>query len=155
MAKEYRTIRNDVALPYRWALGPVWTRFFDGLRDEKIFGTKCKKCDRVFVPSRPFCPLCLGDMDEWVEVSQEGTIKSWTLVNNRYYGQVKEPPYVMALIRLDGADSDFSHFIGGINIYDIGEVRKKVDIGTRVKAVWRKDKSAEIYDIDYFEPVSP
>ncbi len=48
MAKEYRTIRNDVALPYQWALGKTWTRFFDGLKEEKIWGTKCAQCGKVF-----------------------------------------------------------------------------------------------------------
>ncbi len=153
MAKEYRTIRNDVALPYRWALGPVWTRFFDGLKEEKILGTKCKKCGKVFVPARPFCPNCLEDMDEWVEVGKEGTVESWTLVNNRYYGQVKEPPYAMALIHLNGADCNFSHFVGGFDLSDVDKVRGKIKAGTKVKAVWNKEKNADIYDIAYFEPV--
>jgi len=153
MSKEYRTIRNDVALPYRWSLGPVWTRFFDGLKDEKIFGTKCARCNNVLVPARPFCPGCSGENAEWVEVGQEGSVQSWTLVKTQYYGQVKEPPYIMALIRLDGADCSFSHFIGGIDVSDDNTVKKHIDIGTRVKAVWSQNKDADIYDIAYFEPV--
>jgi hypothetical protein len=153
MAKEYRTIRNDVALPYRWSLGPVWTRFFDGLKDEKILGTKCNDCNKVSVPARPFCPDCNSDKTEWVELGQEGTVQTWTIVNNRYYGQVKEPPYIMALIRLDGADCSFSHFIGGINMSDISEISKKINAGTKVKAIWSRNKNADIYDIAYFKPV--
>ena len=71
MAKEYRTIRNDVALPYQWALGKTWTRFFDGLKEEKILGTKCTQCGKVFVPARTFCPECFTDMMQWVEAGKE------------------------------------------------------------------------------------
>ncbi len=152
MSKEYRTMSNDVALPYRWSLGPVWTRFFDGLREETIYGTKCLKCNRVLVPARPFCPACHAEMEEWVEISGEGTVQSWTLVNNSYYAQVKKPPYVMALIRLDGTDCGLSHFIGGIDVSSIEKVREKIRIGTRVKVKWREEKNADIYDIAYFEP---
>ncbi|MBP1700096.1 MAG: hypothetical protein H6Q41_5284 [Deltaproteobacteria bacterium] len=123
MAKEYRTIRNDVALPYQWALGRTWTRFFDGLKEEKILGTKCSRCKKV-----------------------------WTLVKARYYGQVKEPPYIIATIQLDGTDCGFHHFIGGIDLSDIKKVNQELKAGARVKAVWRPEKKADILDIACFEP---
>jgi len=150
MAKEYRTTKNDVTLPYRWALGKAWTIFFDGLKEEKILGTKCNKCGKVFVPGTQFCPVCLNDMKEWVEVGQKGTITSWSLVCNTFHGQVKEPPYIQALIRLDGSDNDFIHFIDGVDLSDIKKVRNKLRIGKKVKAVWSKNKNADINDIAYF-----
>lgn len=153
MAKEYRTIRNDVALPYQWALGKTWTRFFDGLKDEKIQGTKCSGCGRVYVPARSFCPMCSTDMTEWVDVKPEGRIVTWTVVREKYYGQVKEPPYVVALIQLDGADCSFCHFIGGIDLSDAKQVRQKLRAGAKVKAVWSAEKKADIHDIACFAPV--
>ncbi|MFZ0930406.1 MAG: OB-fold domain-containing protein, partial [Syntrophobacteraceae bacterium] len=71
---------------------------------------------------------------------------------NSYYAQVKKPPYVMALVRLDGTDCGLSHFIGGIDVSSIEKVREKIHIGTRVKVKWREEKNADIYDIAYFEP---
>jgi hypothetical protein len=153
MAKEYRTIRNDVALPYKWALGKTWARFFDGLKEEKIRGTKCAQCGKIFVPARAFCPECFMDMTEWVEVGQEGKIITWTLVNTKYYGQVKEPPYIAATIQLAGTDCGFHHFIGGIELSDIKKVRQALKAGAKVKAVWRSEKKADIDDIEYFAPI--
>jgi uncharacterized protein len=153
MAKEYRTVRNDVALPYQWALGKTWTRFFDGLKEERIQGTKCAGCGRVFVPARAFCPGCLTDMTEWVDVKPEGKIITWTLVKAKYYGQVKEPPYIVALIKLDGADCGFSHFIGGFDLSDAKLIKQKLKTGAKVKAVWRSGKKADILDIACFVPV--
>lgn len=152
MAKEYRTVRNDVALPYQWALGRTWTRFFDGLKDEKILGTKCSQCKKVFVPARSFCPDCFSDLTVWVEVEPAGKVLTWTLVKARYFGQVKEPPYIIATIQLDGTDCGFHHFIGGIDLNDIKKVNEKLKAGARVRAVWRPEKKAEILDIDCFEP---
>lgn len=153
MAKEYRTIRNDVALPYQWALGKTWSRFFDGLNEEKILGTKCAQCGKVFVPARTFCPECFTDMTDWVEVKAEGEILTWTLVTAKYYGQVKEPPYIVATIQLEGADCGFHHFIGGVNLADLKKMRQRLKAGMKVKAIWRPEKRADIFDIACFEPV--
>ncbi|MCD6570644.1 MAG: Zn-ribbon domain-containing OB-fold protein [Deltaproteobacteria bacterium] len=153
--KEYKTGNKDTVLPYNWALGPTWTKFFNGLKEEKILGTRCKKCNRVLVPARTFCPSCYKDMEdeEWVEVAQEGTVETWCLVNYKYYGQPKEPPYIIAQICLDRADCSVTHFIGGFDLSDPDKVREKMKSVSRIKAVWSKEKHADIYDIAYFEPV--
>jgi uncharacterized OB-fold protein len=153
MAKEYRTIRNDVALPYQWALGKTWTRFFDGLKEERILGTKCNGCGRVYVPARSFCPSCFTDTMEWVDVPPRGTLVTWTMVNTSYFGQVKEPPYILAVIRLEGTDCGFHHFLDGFDITDEKERKRKLRTGAKVKAVWRSRKNADIGDIAWFAPV--
>ncbi len=153
MTKEYGTIVNTVVLPYRWALGQTWTRFFDGLKEEKIYGTRCGTCGKVFVPAKTFCPDCYSDLDEWMDVSQEGTLKSWTLVRKSHFGQVRQPPYALGLIRLDGTDCEFIHFLGGVDWSDMQNAREKLKAGARVKAAWSKEKQADIHDISCFEPL--
>jgi uncharacterized OB-fold protein len=92
-------------------------------------------------------------MTQWVEVGQEGKILTWTLVQAEYVGQIHPPPYIIALIQLAGADCGFSHFIGGIDLADIKKVKQKLKTGTKVRAVWRSEKKADIHDIAYFTPV--
>jgi uncharacterized OB-fold protein len=152
-AKEYRTIETEVRLPYRLAYGETWTRFFEGMKEEKIYGSKCTKCNRVLVPARTFCPRCFVDTDEWVECSQEGTLVCWVLTNYRYFAQPIEPPFISALIRLDGTDVNFLHLVGGFELSNLDEVRKKVHNGMKVKAVWEEEKLGHILDIKYFEPI--
>ena len=65
----------------------------------------------------------------------------------------REIPYVTGKVNLDGADSGFRHLFGGFDLSNIDEVTRRLKIGTRVKAVWRKEKPGHILDIDYFEPV--
>jgi len=150
---EYRTIEEEIHLPYKWALGPVFTRFFEEFKEKKIMGTKCPKCQRVLIPARRFCPRCFEDTKEWVQVSDEGTIRTWSLINFEYSGQPKKPPYVQALIDLDGADTALAHFISGIDLSDLEKVPEKVKIGMRVRAKWKENRGGNIFDIEYFEPI--
>jgi hypothetical protein len=152
MAKEFKTIKTEIRLPYELAYGATWTRFFEGMKNEIIYGTKCSKCGRVLVPARSFCPRCFVDTDEWVETAQEGILTAWSYVNYKYFGQPIEPPFIGALIRLDGTDVDFLHLIGGFELSDFDLVRKTVKNGMRVKAVWSDERKGNVLDIKYFEP---
>ena len=153
MAKYFSTLKHNVWLPYRFALGPVFHRFFEGLKEEKIWGNKCPRCGKVLVPARTFCPECKLDMDEWVQVSQEGQVAAWTLAAKEFYGAPVEPPFIGALIRLDGTDCDFLHLVGGFETTDLETVKSKIKRGTRVKAVWSEEKKGNMLDLKYFQPV--
>ena len=153
MNREYRTLETEMRLPYRLAYGATWTRYFEGMKQEKILGTRCSKCGRVLVPARAFCPRCFVDMDEWVECGQEGTLVAWCLSNYSYYAQPLKPPFITAMILLDGTDTNFLHLLGGFDMTDLEAVRRKVKNGMRVKAVWENEKEGHILDLKYFTPV--
>jgi len=153
MAKHFHTLRHDVWLPYRFSVGPVFNRFYDGLKEEKILGNQCPECGKTLVPARTFCPACFVDMGEWREVSQEGQVISWTLVKDAFLGMPLNPPFIGALIRLDGTDCNLLHLIGGIPLNDTGAVRSRIKPGSRVRAVWNDKKKGHMLDIKYFEPV--
>jgi len=154
MAEEKpKVLEGEIYLPYRWALGPVFTKFFEEFKNKKIMGTRCPKCNRVLVPARGFCPRCFEELTEWVQVSDKGTIKTWSLITYKYSGQAKEPPYILGLIDLDGADTAISHFIGGVDLSDFEKVKDKVKIGMRVEAKWRDERQGNIHDIEYFKPI--
>jgi len=154
MAKEEsRTIEGTITLPYRWAMGPVFTRFFEELKNKKIMGTKCPTCKRVLIPAREFCPRCFEDTKEWVQVSDKGTIRTWSLITFEFTGQSKKPPYLQGLVDLDGADTALAHFFGGVDLSDLEKVKDKVKIGMRVEAKWRDECQGDIHDIEYFKLV--
>ncbi|HNL92398.1 MAG TPA: hypothetical protein PKH01_05815, partial [Pseudomonadales bacterium] len=59
------------------------------------------------------------------------------------------PPFIVANLVLDDTDQTFIHLISGCK-------NEEVQIGTRVKAVWR-DKSEWDYtfnNIEYFQPIA-
>ncbi len=152
-AKEYRILETEVWLPYRVAYGQTWTRFFEGMKEKKLYGTECHTCGRVLVPARSFCPRCFVDTPDWVEVSQTGILQAFCYTNYRYHGQPLDPPYVTALIRLEGTDVDFVHLIGGIDLTSVEAVSNRLAKGMKVSAVWEKDRQGHILDIKHFEPV--
>jgi uncharacterized OB-fold protein len=146
-------IEEEVRIPYELAVGPSWYRFFEGFKKAKIFGTRCSRCNRVLVPARTFCPRCFVDMQQWVEVSQEGVLVSWVVTNYEYFGMPTAPPFINSLIRLDGTDCGFMHLVGGVDLSDLDRVSEHVQNGMKVKAVWKKEKTGCIMDIRHFVPI--
>ena len=153
MAKHYSTLVHHVWLPYKFAVGPAFQRFYEGLKEEKIWGNACPACGKVLVPARSFCPDCRVDMEDWREVSTEGEIMTWTMALEPFFGMPAEPPFISALIRLDGTDCELLHLVGGPGLDDPETVRQKIKKGTRVKAVWQEEKQGHMLDIRYFEPI--
>jgi uncharacterized OB-fold protein len=145
-------IEDTITLPYRWTVGPVGARFLEGLKDKKILGIRCAQCQRTLVPARAFCPRCFVDLNDWVEVSDHGTLRSFTIVNYAFAGQPTPPPYVIGIIVLDGADVGFTHFVGGLDLSDLDKAAERLKQNTAVRAVWRQERVGRITDIEHFEP---
>lgn len=140
--------RRAMRIPYRWAAGLTATRFYREIADsKKIFGTRCPKCARVLVPARKNCSRCFQDTEEWVEVGPAGVVTSFTVVHYEIAEIGAPPPYLFALIKLDGADTAFMHRLGGV---EAGSVKT----GMRVTAVFKEQPGGTILDIDHFKPLS-
>ena len=87
-------------------------------------------------------------------MAQQGTLTAWSYVNYRYFGMPTEPPFIGALIRLDGTDVDFLHMIGGFDMSDFEQTRKIIKNGMKLKAAWKDERQGHILDLKYFEPLS-
>jgi len=148
-SKDSVVMFGKMALPNQYFAGQVGSKFIISLRDEnKILGVKCPKCNKVYVPPREYCEKDFTRLTEnWVELSNEGVIKNYTVVNYNDKHLPRKAPYVLALIQVDGADTPFAHIVEGQQ--DISEVK----IGMKVKAVFAKKTTNTIRDIDHFEPV--
>lgn len=149
-------ITGTIKLDYRWSLGEGFATFFEGLKNCRIMGSRCPKCRRILVPARKYCPRCYTDTSETVEVSDRGVVTAFTVVYYSYPGELRPPPYAIAFVRLDGADTDFVHYLEGVDITDPEEVKAKEDkiIGLRVKAAWAEKRTGTILDLRGFEPVA-
>lgn len=148
ISKECFVINGKMALPNQYFAGRVGSKFIIALRDSrKILGVKCPKCNKVYAPPREYCERDLTKLDEnWVELGDEGVITNFTVVNYNDKHLPRKAPYVLALIKVDGADTPFVHIVEGID-------SEKVTIGMRVKAVFADVSTNTIRDIDHFEPV--
>lgn len=137
-----------LALPYQYFAGRLGSKFLIALRDAKqIKGVRCGKCERTYVPPRKRCERCFSDLTQsWVDLPGTGTVQSFTII--RYAGAhlPRKPPYVLALVKLDGADTPLAHIVAGI-------APEGVESGMRVKAVFASVPTSTILDIDHFAPM--
>lgn len=138
---------------YTRSLGPVLGRFARGLLEGKIIGGRSAD-GTVYVPPVEFDPVTRAQIDEFVEVSEVGTVKSWSWMAEPIEGQPLSEPFAWALIELDGAGSSLLHAVAAGS-------PDELSTGARVHAVWRADRTGRIDDIAHFalgediEPAAP
>jgi len=75
-------------------------QFWEGIKQGKILATKCKKCGKLYFPPVADCSNCLTSDMEWVELSNEATIETFTHVVVRPTTFQHEKPYTVAIGRL-------------------------------------------------------
>lgn len=144
--KDSFSIPGKLALPYQYYAGEVSSRFLLALREGKIFGARCPECNKVYVPPRAVCERHIQQkLDEWVELPGPGTVKQFTVIRYQEPYLPFPPPYVLALIQLDGADSALAHVVRGV-------APSEMRVGLRVRPVFRKKPEGTLGDIECFKP---
>ncbi|MFX1451972.1 MAG: Zn-ribbon domain-containing OB-fold protein [Promethearchaeota archaeon] len=134
---------------YNWSLGPAMSKFLQGLKNGKIIGIHCKRCERIIVPPRMFCEYCFGPTEEWIELKDTGTIETYSVSYLDPDARRIKDPILVGVISIDGASPQhgFMHYFGEMN-------KDEIKIGMKVKAVWKpeNERVGSITDIKYFKP---
>ena len=140
-------IDGKMALPYQYFAGATGSKFIVALRDEKkILGVRCETCGKTFVPPRQTCERCFADLsDSWVALEPTGEVTGFTVIRYAEPYQPKTPPYVLAMIKLDGSDTPLAHLL------DCDDP-KDARIGMRVRAVFSDEQKDNILQIAGFVP---
>ena len=136
------------SLRYAWDTGVAIGRFLSELKEGRIIGRRCHRCQRVLVPPRMFCERCFRPTDEWQLVADTGTVNTYSESHIRWDASRIEQPILIAVVELDGASS------GGLLHY-LGDVQPEaIHVGMKVKAAWKPEPEREgsILDIRYFRP---
>ena len=140
---------GQIYIPNTFSAGATGSRFLTTIRDKnKITGTRCKKCNRVYVPARSVCKDCFAQLKEWVEVSDKGTVLTYTIDSESKPIHPTDSPVIYGIIQLDGADTGFVHMIGGAD-------PEQLRIGMRVQAVFKpkEERIGSVLDIKHFKPL--
>jgi uncharacterized OB-fold protein len=118
--REIEIIQLEWSQTYRHSLGK-YSRFFIELENKRFFATRCPNCAKVWAPPRPVCPDNLT-ITEWVELSGRGYVVSFSVL---HYAPAMaaslKTPYVLAYVKLEGADTLFAHLLK--NYGELSEVR--------------------------------
>lgn len=117
--------------------------FWEGCRQHRLILQKCKKCETLIFYPRSFCPECMSDELDWIDVSGKGTIYSFTIVYRPPLPVFAEKgPYVLALIDLAEGPRMMS------NVINISP--SEVKVGMKVRCIF--EDVNESISLPLFEP---
>ncbi len=86
---------------------PISVIYFDQfLNEEKLMGSRCKKCGAVFLPPRPICIKCYANDMEWTQMKGKGELVTFTSISIGppwmvEQGYDREHPYCSGVVELD------------------------------------------------------
>jgi uncharacterized OB-fold protein len=105
--------------------------YWEGLANGKLVFQKCRDCGAWTHPPGPACTTCLSTNREFVALSGQGTLYTYTVTRRPMHPEFKvDVPYVIAYVRLSEGPMIVSWLVG----IDPG----KVEIGIPVTATFEK-----------------
>jgi uncharacterized OB-fold protein len=105
------------------------SKFWEGLREGKIYATKCQKCGKLHFPPVADCGDCGSSNVKWTELEGEGEIETFTQVVVKPASFSKESDYIVAIARLKEDVRALAWLIG--------VEREDVQVGMKVRLVAR------------------
>jgi len=87
--------------------------FWEGLKDGKVYATKCKGCGRLYFPPAADCGDCLKSDVEWIELTGTGRVLAYTHVNVRPQSFQNEEPYTVGVAEFEAGARVLAWIVGG------------------------------------------
>lgn len=145
MTPPVSSIKSPFRMDYTYVAGVGRSVFLRGLAGRRLLARRCPSCAQVYLPPPEFCSRCLTELEEPFELNGNGVVSTFCVVNFPFPGQTFEPPYVVAHIQLDGADTRLMHLIREV-------APAEVHIGMAVEPVWGEEKEPSMASIRHFRP---
>jgi hypothetical protein len=144
---ETRIVKDSWDLStYQWRVETDGLKLLvDGFKEKKVLGRKCHKCGTIYIPGQKFCRKCFIDIDQVVEVSDKGSLVSYTATLSDIRGNPFPDPRIAAVVKLDGCDAWLMGQIKGVDY-------KQLKVGMKLRIVWKEQTSGVIADLDHFGP---
>jgi uncharacterized OB-fold protein len=109
--------------------------FFQGVRDGKLVGLRCRACGALTVPPKAFCECGKSDW-ETLPLGGDGTVESFTVIRVAPRKFTAEAPYAIAAVRLAEGVS----LLGRVVDVPVDEVA--VGMAVRFRPLVEKDRTA-------------
>ena len=102
------------------------------ISEEKLMGSRCQKCNSLFVPPRSICVQCYGSEMEWVGMQGKGRLIAFTSIAIGPPSMIREGydrkhPYVSGVVELEEGVKVVAR-IEGVD----GNKPETIEIGTPV-----------------------
>lgn len=124
------------------------SRFFKGLLDGKIWGTRCPKCGDTWVPVRSHCWNLDCDLQktEWVEMPLKAKVHTWTIAGWSGRSSLRRLPIVLVYGVVEGSKVAIANELHGIDPWD-------AEFGMSLKIVFKPEEERVGAVTDFhFEP---
>ena len=82
--------------------GSITKEWYDHLKQGKLMGLKCKRCGNIDCPPFPVCNSCSGTNIEWVELSREGVLTTFSFAAMGVTPFTPDPVFVGFVTLKDG-----------------------------------------------------
>jgi uncharacterized OB-fold protein len=103
--------------------------YWEGLKEGKVYATKCNNCGDVYYPPQTDCPRCLTSDVGWIQLS-EGKLETFTQVQLKPQGFTQyEQNYIIAIVRV----AQGVKVIGWLENVDIKDIKVGVPIEITAK----------------------
>ena len=76
------------------------SKFWEGLKKGKVYGTTCQKCGKLHFPPVADCGDCGSSCIRWTELDGIGEIVTFTQVFVKPSSFQEEPDYIVAIAKL-------------------------------------------------------
>ena len=103
------------------------SKFWEGLKKGKVYATKCVKCGKLHFPPSADCSECLSSEMDWIELSSEAEIETFTHIVVRPTSFQQYKPYTVAIGKLKEGVKVLAWLTG----FKMSEIR----VGMKVKLV--------------------
>jgi len=105
-------------------------KFWEGLKEGRVYATRCTNCGKLYFPPNADCPACLTTGLEWVELSREAEIETFTHVVVRPTTFQQNKPYTVAIGKLKEGVKVLT-WLTGFKLSEI-KVGMKVNLAAKV-----------------------
>ncbi|MEM1537748.1 MAG: Zn-ribbon domain-containing OB-fold protein [Candidatus Nezhaarchaeales archaeon] len=120
---------KPVRLAYKVPIGRI-EKFWSGLKEGRVYATKCRRCGEIHFPPVADCPNCYASNVEWVELNGEAEVETFTHVIIRPGDFLGYEPYTITIAKLKEGVKVLAWLIG-VEFSD-------VKVGMKVKLVtWK------------------
>ncbi|MHC1636429.1 MAG: Zn-ribbon domain-containing OB-fold protein [Candidatus Methanospirareceae archaeon] len=144
--KEFMIVYRPHGILYHHSLGLV-SKFFRGLIEKKLYGTRCRRCKTVYCPPRAHCwnPDCRVEETEWIELPPKGKVFTFSIMLFSADAFLKKLPFVLGYVQIEGAHTALP--------IQIECSPTDVFIGQEVEIRFREERKGDLMDI-YAVPVA-
>ena len=142
---EYMVIYRPHGVLYHHSYGLV-SKFFKGLIEKQLLGTKCPKCNTVYCPPRVHCwnPACRVAETKWIKLPLKGNVHTFSVMLFSADAFLEMLPFVLGYVQIEGADTALP--------IQIITAPTEVFVGQKVRIKFRENRKGDLMDI-YAMPV--